>query len=118
MIKSFTLRVTCPVFLGAYHPKFSEDVNDNDVSENELHTSVKPRNVSREQNLLHKDLKFNQQRYVPFFIVGGNFGSGSGILENQLFIFFLEYFANFDIPKSSKDKYLYSSIYSNQIFLC
>ena len=41
---------------------------------------------------------------------------GSGILENQIFIFFLEYFAIFDIPKATKAKFSYSSIYSNQIF--
>ena len=54
---------------GGYHPKFSEDLNDNDVTSNEQHSAVKPRSASREQNLLHKDLKFNQQRYVFFNVL-------------------------------------------------
>ena len=53
-----------------------------------------------------KDQRSNPANYRPIS------------LTNQIFIFFLEYFGNFNIPKSSKGKYSYSSIYSNQIFLC
>ena len=60
-----------------------------------------------------KEMSIAREKKIPESVGGGN-----GILENQIFIFFLEYFANFDIPKSSKDKYSYSSIYSDQIFLC
>ena len=68
-----------------------------------------------DQKLLHYYCIHDRYKYQCRSCQG--IGGGSGILETQIFIFFLEYFANFDIPKSFKGKYSYSSIHSNQIFL-